>query len=253
MLQKVTRPIGRRLHGLSDAARRLGAGRGEAGDYWGRTDGADWKLNSHWRDSPLPDWAATWDEIGRRHLAMYERFARSYELDEPARIVEWGVGGGANAVRFAPLAREFVAVDVVQASLDETARQVRDVCGVPVRPVLVDIDAPSAGVADLEGEVDLFLCFYVLELVPGEQHAHEIIRLAARMLRPGGAAVIQTKYAALRAQASPMGGLLDRSRELLHRRAFRSSGSFSARRAWTCTTSSSCRATFSTVTTPTTS
>jgi ubiquinone/menaquinone biosynthesis C-methylase UbiE len=195
MLHKSTHPVTRRLHGLTAAARRLGTRREDAaGDYWARADGSDWKVNSHWRDSPLPDWAGTWDEIGRRHLGMYERFARSYALDEPGRIVEWGVGGGANAVRFAPLAQEFVAVDVVQASLEETARQVRDLCDLAVRPLLVDIDAPSAQAAEFDAAVDLFLCFYVLELVPGEARAHEIVRLAARMLKPGGAAIIQTKY-----------------------------------------------------------
>jgi SAM-dependent methyltransferase len=125
---------------------------------------------------------------------MYERFARAYELEPAHRMVEWGVGGGANAVRFAPQATEFVAIDVAQASLDEAVRQIREACDTPVRSVLVSIDDQAGAVADLEGSVDLFLCFYVLELVPRETHALEIVQLAYKFLRPGGAAIIQTKY-----------------------------------------------------------
>jgi SAM-dependent methyltransferase len=125
---------------------------------------------------------------------MFERFAACGNGLATDRIVEWGVGGGANAVHFAPLAREFVAVDVAQESLDETERQVRRVCGTPVRSVLVGIDDQAGRVTELDGNVDLFLCFYVLELVPSEAHAREIVRLAFRMLRPGGAAILQTKY-----------------------------------------------------------
>ncbi len=187
--------IGHRIHRLAGAARNLRTRRTDAARaYWGQSGGADWKGNSHWRDSPVPGWAEIWDEIGGIHLSMYERFARCRDGEATDRIVEWGVGGGANAVRFAPLAREFVAVDVAQDSLDETARQVGRVCSTPVRSVLVSLDDQSGRISDLDGNVDLFLCFYVLELVPSEAHAREIVRSAFRMLRPGGAAILQTKY-----------------------------------------------------------
>jgi SAM-dependent methyltransferase len=187
--------IGHRIHRLAGAARNLRTRRTDAARaYWERSGGADWKGNSHWRDSQVPGWAEIWDEIGDVHRSMYERFARCRDGEATDRIVEWGVGGGANAVRFAPLAREFVAVDIAQDSLDETERQVGRVCSTPVRTVLVSLDDQSGHITDLDGNVDLFLCFYVLELVPSEAHALEIVRSAFRMLRPGGAAILQTKY-----------------------------------------------------------
>src|SRR5690349_3380328 len=113
------------IHRLRRAVRNTTTRRVDAArTYWGESGGADWKGNSHWRDSPIAGWADTWDEIGKAHLSMFERFAACGNGLATDRIVEWGVGGGANAVHFAPLAREFVAVDVAQESLDETERQV---------------------------------------------------------------------------------------------------------------------------------
>lgn len=112
----------------------------------------------------------------------------------PQRILEWGVGGGSNAVRFAPLCDEFIAVDVVQDSLNETVKQVRAVCATPVTPVLVSVEDQSSGIRQFYERIDLFVCFYVLELVPDEAHAHEIVRIAQNLLIRGGTAIFQVKY-----------------------------------------------------------
>lgn len=170
-------------------------GRAEAADkYWTNPGRPDWKQNSHWRDAPVVGWSDVWAGIGASHLAMYQRFARAYDLPAPRRTMEWGVGGGANAIHFAPMSEEFVAVDVARDSLDETARQVKKQCPTKVTPLLVSIDDQARGVTSFDGMIDLFLCFYVLELVPTEAHAHEIVRIAFRTLRPGGTAIIQAKY-----------------------------------------------------------
>lgn len=167
----------------------------EAASYWADSTRSDWKLNSHWRDAKAKGWAQTWQEIGVPHLQMYQRFQRALQLRPPERIMEWGVGGGANAIHFAPLAREFLAVDISRESLVESVRQIGDVCPVPVATTLVSLDNQGGPVAHLARTVDLFLCFYVLELVPSEGHAREIVRIAFEMLRQGGGAIIQTKYA----------------------------------------------------------
>jgi SAM-dependent methyltransferase len=165
-----------------------------AQEYWSAPGSAEWMQNSHWRDAPITGWAEQWDEIGRVHRGMYDRFARMLESEPPRRILEWGVGGGSNAVQFAPLCERFVAVDVSQESLDETVRQVGRVSTTPVTPVLASIADQTAAVADIGSPVDLFLCFYVLELAATKEHAHEILRVAHDVLTPGGAAILQVKY-----------------------------------------------------------
>ena len=66
-----------------------------------------------------------WDVVGRGHLELFDRLARVVERKEQlGTVVEWGCGGGANAVSFAPRCSSFVGVDISQDSLDECARQV---------------------------------------------------------------------------------------------------------------------------------
>lgn len=194
-LPQLARPVAWRVRNVRDRWREHRRGPvASADDYWSDPTRPTWRENSHWRDAPTAEFAARWAEIGASHRAMYARFARTFDLTPPRRILEWGVGGGANAVRFAPLCETFVAVDIAPASLDETVHQVAAVSDVDVLPVLVSLDDQRGPVAGLAGSIDLFLCFYVLELVPSPAHAEEIVRLAHELLRPGGAAILQVKY-----------------------------------------------------------
>lgn len=165
----------------------------QAQSYWRDSAQPGWRSNSHWRNGVEDHW----DEIGASSLALAERLARITGEPLPSRrTVEWGSGGGANAVRFAARCEEFVAVDVTRASLDECARQVARVTPTPVRTVLVDVARPEAAVAEIgPGSCDLFLCLYVLELVPSQEYALRLLDVAARLLAPGGMALVQTKYA----------------------------------------------------------
>ncbi|MGW4365585.1 class I SAM-dependent methyltransferase [Nocardia takedensis] len=164
----------------------------EAADYWTSPTARAWAGNSHWREG-IPD---HFDRVGREHLALFDKLARV--LDAPpasALIVEWGSGGGANAVAFAPRAAEFVAVDVARGSLDECARTVGSVCDTPVRPVLIDVADPESAVATIgPGSCDIFLCLYVIELVPSRDYAARILDIAARLLAPTGVVFVQIKY-----------------------------------------------------------
>lgn len=167
----------------------------EAQQYWNSPSSDELLSNSHHRDSDFPEGVATWERIGRMHLDYFHEFARSNGAStEPERVLEWGVGGGANAVAFAPTAKEFIAVEVSQESLQECGRQVREVCDTTYTPVLVGADSPEDAVAAVEGPIDVFICFYVMELLPSQDHGRRVLDVAARLLRPGGTAVIQIKY-----------------------------------------------------------
>ncbi len=161
--------------------------------YWAASGTDLWRSDSHVKGS-----VTGWDLIGREHLSQFLDFARAVEGDpRPARVLEWGAGGGANAVVFAPDAQEFIAVDVSQAVLEECRRQVAAVCDTTFTPVLVPVDRPEVASELIAGQVDLFLCFYVIELLPSRQHARRVMKQAARLLRPGGLAVVQVKYQTL--------------------------------------------------------
>ncbi len=164
----------------------------DAQTYW-RDDGQPgWQSDSHWREG-LKD---NWDQVGASSLALAERLARTTGKPLPSRrTVEWGSGGGANAVRFAPRCDEFVAVDISEASLDECERQVGVVTSTRIRKILIDIAEPEKAVVEIgPASCDLFLCLYVMELVPSQEYGLRLLDIAAQLLEPAGVALIQTKY-----------------------------------------------------------
>jgi SAM-dependent methyltransferase len=162
----------------------------QAQDYWNASGGSRWAADAHVRGE-VPGW----DDIGRVHHEMFLTFARALEFDPmPPRVLEWGCGGGANAVAFAPEAQEFVGVDVSQELLERCGREIEAVCDTAYTPVLVGVDTPEDALRAVTQPVDLFLCLYVIELLPSQDHARRVMEVATRLLRPGGGALVQVKY-----------------------------------------------------------
>ncbi|MEU5264218.1 class I SAM-dependent methyltransferase [Amycolatopsis sp. NPDC021455] len=167
----------------------------DAQDYWRRPADATWRGNSHWRDAPVFGGTDLWDRIGARHLELFDAGARMCGFERPwHRVLEWGCGGGANAVRFAPRAGEFIGVDISAETLQECAKQVGAVCDTPFRPIAIDVADPESAVPRVEGPCDVFLSFYVFELVPTPEYGERLLRIAHEVLAPGGLALIQIKY-----------------------------------------------------------
>ncbi|WP_410787985.1 class I SAM-dependent methyltransferase [Kribbella sp. C-35] len=166
----------------------------DAKAYW--VDGTaetSWRGFSHFRDAEVfrtTDWAS----VGQEHWELFQRLARLRGRDEQySRIVEWGCGGGANALAFAPHCDEFVGVDINQETLDECGHQLAAVPGTHFTPVLADMSNPEAA-AEHVGQADVFLCLYVLELVPSPEYGLRIMQIAHDVLKDGGIAFVQTKY-----------------------------------------------------------
>lgn len=178
--------------GLRHSESRIAA---DSQRYWSTTEAQGWRANSHWRNADVFVEKVAWEEIGARHLAMFEKGARALRFDRPwRRVVEWGCGGGANAVHFAPRADEFVGVDVSEESLVECEKQVAAVCSTAFRPVRVDVAEPEEVLTRDLGPCDIFLCFYVFELIPTPEYGERLVRIARELLAPGGLALIQIKY-----------------------------------------------------------
>lgn len=169
----------------------------QSASYWADSSTPNWATNSHWRDGLEEGW----NDIGLEHYARVRQAVRAaggVETDqgpEFGRVIEWGCGGGANAVVFAPRSRAFVAADISESSLQECRRQVGRVTDVPLTTVLIDSGHPEGALPTIgAGSIDLFLCFYVFELLPSEEYALRVLRLSQQLLAPGGVAEIQVKY-----------------------------------------------------------
>jgi SAM-dependent methyltransferase len=178
--------------GVRQSESRISA---DAQDYWQHPADATWHGNSHWRDAPVFGGNDLWHKIGEEHLELFDAGARMCGFDRPwNRVLEWGCGGGANAVHFAPRAAEFIGVDIAAETLGECREQVAAVCDTLFRPIPIDVADPEAAVARIEGWCDVFLSFYVFELVPTPEYGERLLRIAHEVLAPGGLALIQIKY-----------------------------------------------------------
>lgn len=177
--------------GLRHSEERISA---DAQAYWRTAGDAEWQSDSHWRTGAAFADGDLWSEIGRRHLEMFERGTRTVGSSRPwGRVLEWGCGGGANAVHFAPRAEEFIGVDISAETLSQCGREVAAVSDTPWRPVLVDVREPEQALRQVDS-CDVWLSFYVFELIPSPEYGERLLRIAHQMLTPGGLAFIQIKY-----------------------------------------------------------
>ncbi len=167
----------------------------DARQYWSGARDERLLNDSHWRTGSKFDDTGLWIGVGQEHLQLFERLRRTTAEPAPLkRIVDWGCGGGANAVSFAPLAQEFIGVDIAAESVDECARQVALACTTRFVKVLADIARPEETAREIPRSCDLFLCLYVLELVPTQAYGLRLMRIGYDLLGSGGQAFVQIKY-----------------------------------------------------------
>jgi SAM-dependent methyltransferase len=200
--QQVTRRVrqaeilARSALGLEQPERKLAE---DAQDYWetGHTQGLPHL--AHWRGGgPFHD--ERWHALGRAQLEHYDRLAPTAGRERGGplgRVVEWGCGGGANAVAFAPRAAGgYVGVDVARPTLDACAREMAAIGrGGDFTPVLIDIARPEAALERVPaGSCDLFTSFHVFELFPTPEYGLRVMGIAHRVLREGGAAFVQIRF-----------------------------------------------------------
>jgi len=168
----------------------------DAGDYWSASrDIPVVKDMSHWRGEGRWD-ADTWTAIGERHVALFESLPPS-SLDQPiTRVLEWGPGGGSNVLAFShrfPI-ETFYGVDISAPNLEECARQCASYGFSGFRPIEIDPEVPEAVGHRVDVPLDLFLSTAVYQHFPGKEYGRRVTCVASDLLRPGGLALIQTRY-----------------------------------------------------------
>ncbi|PQA75536.1 class I SAM-dependent methyltransferase [Brucella oryzae] len=166
----------------------------DAQEYWADQTSNKHKSNSHWKGSGgLSD--TVWTQIGQLHRKFVQDAAASLGVNmQGSRILEWGCGGGANAVQFVDVASEYLGVEVSPASLKECAARLSDAGYQRFIPILVDMNWPQKSLELIRQPVDIYICTYVFELIPTVEYGAELVRIAFQHLRAGGLAVIQIKY-----------------------------------------------------------
>lgn len=150
---------------------------------------------SHWVGEGRWSAQEAWDQIGRTHFEMFERLCCLTNTDRPIRtMVEWGPGGGANAVWFAQEVSELYGIDISQANLAECKRQLtaRGLTG--FRPIQIDAQDPAQSLRYVRSPVDFFLSTAVYQHFPSKEYGVLVTELAYELLASDGAALIQIRY-----------------------------------------------------------
>lgn len=168
---------------------------GDSQTFWNAPPDRALKQNSHWRGAGIFADDSRWLAIGQEHLQIYQEFARAVNANpHPKRVLEWGCGGGLNAVHFGRFTGEFCGLDISADSLAECARQMKAEGLDNFKPILIDAANPEAALTLVPGPCDLFISTYVFELLPTPEYGLRVLRVANQLLEAGGMAVIQIKY-----------------------------------------------------------
>lgn len=170
----------------------------EAQTFWSKPIDDSNSFWWHTRDStPFANAVDKWKRIGERHTQLFADFAKAAGIERPVKtIVEWGCGGGANAIAFAGECHDFWGVDVSNEALAACAKELAaDGQRCAFHPVTIEVANPESSLEAIPHDVDLFVSFYVFELFPSEAYGARILKIAHALLKPGGVAFIQVKYA----------------------------------------------------------
>jgi len=167
----------------------------DAGVYWtdsgtsvGKQDLSHWRNIGRWDDS-------TWREMGNDRFRLFTELCSIAKVESCGirKMVEWGQGGGANAMAFAGHVSEFIGVDISRPNLEECERQLTASGFDNFRPVWVKPQTPES-VLDEVDEVDFFLSTAVFQHFPSREYGVRILKIAYQLLADDGVALIQIRY-----------------------------------------------------------
>jgi SAM-dependent methyltransferase len=163
--------------------------------YWNNESKKELKQYSHWRGQGVFIDDSRWVSIGLQHLEMYKEFACLENFNKSLeRVIEWGCGGGANAIYFAKIARDYYGVDISNDSLDECKKQLSKEGLENFQPILIEASKPESVCELISETCDLFLSTYVFELIPSQEYGIKLLKIAYQLLKNNGMALIQIKY-----------------------------------------------------------
>jgi predicted TPR repeat methyltransferase len=159
---------------------------------------------AHWRGHGAFADDAVWLRLGQDHFQLLQQALQRHGLEKQAQhVVEWGCGGGMNAVHFGRGAKTYHGVDIAASTLAECGRQMQRERLAGFVPVLVDANQARAALPQIGNQADLFICTYLFELLTSDAHALELLDIAHAVLRPGGVALVHIRCSS---------GVLGRSR-----------------------------------------
>jgi hypothetical protein len=106
--------------------------------------------------------------------------------------LEWGSGGGANAVMLAKIASGVYCVDISGFSLEVCIREMELFGQRGFFWVLIDVDNPEEVLGRVP-KLDGFLSTSTFQHFPSKEYTERIVRLIPQLVRPGGYVFVQIR------------------------------------------------------------
>jgi len=152
-------------------------------------DHAHWKGEGRWKDEEK------WLGIGRNHINLLKSFIKYLNYDKSIdSVLEWGSGGGSNAIAFSQLAKRYYGVDTSEPTLEQCRNELSTIHNLEFKPILIDIDYPEKVVEEIDQKCDLFLSTAVFQHFPSKQYGIRVTKLAYEILNDKSLAIIQVRY-----------------------------------------------------------
>lgn len=168
----------------------------DAANFWNQSNsGSPLADHSHWLGEGRWSDETAWTQIGKVHFGMFEKLCLLSGTARPIQsMVEWGSGGGANAVQFCSEVRHFCGVDISEVNLAECQRHLEALNFKGFHPILIDIRHPEQSLALVKSKVDFFLSTAVYQHFPSKEYGIQVTKLAHQLLTDNGVALIQIRY-----------------------------------------------------------
>lgn len=168
----------------------------EAGEFWRESAEVEAARDlSHWAGHGRWANATEWYRIGERHYLMFNELRQLAAFRRPVNtMVEWGPGGGANAIRFSSSVEKYYGVDISEPNLLECRRQLEQRQYHGFHPVLIPAERPENCLSAVSGGIDFFLSTAVYQHFPSKEYGFQVTKLAHQLLGPEALALIQIRY-----------------------------------------------------------
>jgi hypothetical protein len=196
ILEKLKSILSRhKMENVSTSAESLPKLAIDAGNFWskshndeGTQDLSHWVGKGRWIDKN------SWEDIGNKHFKMFEDICLLTGKKPKKSMLEWGPGGGANAVRFSMFFDEYFGVDISNANLAECKHQLQIRSFGKFHSILIKPDKPEDCLQSISEPIEFFLSTAVYQHFPGKEYGVLVTETAYKLLVSGGFAIIQIRY-----------------------------------------------------------
>lgn len=157
-----------------------------------RKDQSHWKGVGRWKNEEA------WLNIGKNTKKRLFWLARAngvkFEGHRKYSILEWGQGGGANAVGLKDIAKTYYGVDISISNLNEANRIMLAEGSNAFVPIHLQ-DEPSEVLSHIQPQsLDMFISTAVFQHFPSKEYGFEVLSAVKEMMKNGGLCYVQFRY-----------------------------------------------------------